>query len=248
MNNDFTSQISAFKAAGCEMVVGNMIPPDFATFWSQAAQQGFKPKIVTIAKALLFPSVVQSLGARGDGLSTEIWWTPNVPFKSSLTGETARQIADKWQKDTGRQWTQPLGYFHAEFEVALEAFKKSGDPKDRAAVRVEPCFGTGVLDQQQGCQSHHLGLGREQAQQQSRQADGLVAESALGLHRLAAGRIPLVEDQVDHRRHGREAFSAFDRPRRLERRVTGADASLGAGDPLLHGRLADHEGAGDLTD
>src|SRR5581483_7959019 len=34
MNNDFTSQISAFKAAGCEMVVGNMIPPDFATFWS----------------------------------------------------------------------------------------------------------------------------------------------------------------------------------------------------------------------
>ena len=40
-----------------------MIPPDFATFWSQAAQQGFKPKIVTIGKALLFPSVIDSLGA-----------------------------------------------------------------------------------------------------------------------------------------------------------------------------------------
>ena len=36
-----------------------MIPPDFATFWSQAAQQGFKPKIVTIGKALLFPSVIE---------------------------------------------------------------------------------------------------------------------------------------------------------------------------------------------
>ena len=55
MNNDFTSQISAFKSAGAEIVVGNMIPPDFATFWSQAAQQGFHPKIVTIGKALLFP-------------------------------------------------------------------------------------------------------------------------------------------------------------------------------------------------
>ena len=38
-NNDFSSQISAYKAAGCEIVTGNMIPPDFATFWSQAAQQ-----------------------------------------------------------------------------------------------------------------------------------------------------------------------------------------------------------------
>ena len=60
MNNDFTSQISAFKAAGAEIVTGIMIPPDFATFWSQAAQQGFKPKIVTIGKALLFPSVDRS--------------------------------------------------------------------------------------------------------------------------------------------------------------------------------------------
>ena len=81
MNNDFTSQISAFKAAGAEIVTGNMIPPDFATFWSQAAQQGFKPKIVTIGKALLFPSVIDSLGARGNGLTSEIWWTPNHPVQ-----------------------------------------------------------------------------------------------------------------------------------------------------------------------
>ena len=73
-----------------------MIPPDFATFWSQAAQQGFKPKIVTIGKALLFPSVINSLGARGNGLTSEIWWTPNHPFKSGLTGQSAKQLADAY--------------------------------------------------------------------------------------------------------------------------------------------------------
>ena len=134
MNNDFTSQISAFKAAGAELVVGNMIPPDFATFWSQAAQQGFHPKIVTIGKALLFPSVVQSLGARGDGLTTEIWWTPSFPFKSGLTGQSAKQMTDAYTKATNRPWTQPIGYAHALFEVAIDVIKRAKNPKDPKAM------------------------------------------------------------------------------------------------------------------
>jgi branched-chain amino acid transport system substrate-binding protein len=131
MNNDFTSQISAFKSAGVEIVTGNMIPPDFATFWSQSAQQGFHPKIVTIGKALLFRSAVASLGARGDGLSSEIWWTPNFPFKSGLTGQSARQLADAYVEATKRPWTQPIGYQHALFEVAIDVLKrtKAIDPK-----------------------------------------------------------------------------------------------------------------------
>ncbi len=134
MNNDFTSQISAFKAAGCEMVVGNMIPPDFATFWSQAAQQGFKPKIVSIGKALLFPSAVESLRARGDGLSSEVWWTPTFPYKSGLTGQSARELTDAYTKATNRPWTQPIGYQHALFEVAIDVMKRARNPADPKAV------------------------------------------------------------------------------------------------------------------
>src|SRR5690242_5294379 len=132
MNNDFTAQISAFKSAGAEIVTGNMIPPDFATFWSQAAQQGFRPKIVTIGKALLFPSVIESLGARGNGLTSEIWWTPNHPFKSGLTGQSCRELTDAYTKATNRPWTQPIGFQHALFEVAIDVLKRAknlGDPK-----------------------------------------------------------------------------------------------------------------------
>src|ERR1022692_1920902 len=132
MNNDFTSQISAFKAAGAQIVTGNMIPPDFATFWSQAAQQGFKPKIVTIGKALLFPSVIDSLGERGNGLTSEVWWTPHHPFKSGLTGQGCQQLADAFTKATNRPWTQPIGFQHALFEVAIDVLKRAknlNDPK-----------------------------------------------------------------------------------------------------------------------
>ena len=134
MNNDFTSQISAFKAAGCEIVTGNMIPPDFATFWSQAAQQGFKPKIVTIGKALLFPSVIDSLGQRGDGLTSEIWWTPNHPYKSGLTGQSAKDLTDTYMKATNRPWTQPIGFQHAMFEVAIDVLKRTKDVNDPKSI------------------------------------------------------------------------------------------------------------------
>ena len=43
-------------------MTGVPIPPDFTTFWKQAAQQGFKPKIASIGKALLFPASVDALG------------------------------------------------------------------------------------------------------------------------------------------------------------------------------------------
>lgn len=125
MNNDFTSQISAFKSVGAEIVTGNMIPPDFATFWSQAAQQGFKPKIVTIGKALLFPSVIESLGDRGVGLTSEVWWTPSHPFKSGLTGQSSAQLADAYVAASKRPWTQPIGFQHALFEVAIDVLRRT---------------------------------------------------------------------------------------------------------------------------
>ena len=134
LNDDFSNYISAFKEAGCEIVTGNMIPPDFGTFWAQAAQQGFKPKVVTIGKALLFPSVIQSLGDRGDGLTSEIWWTPTHPFSSSLTEETAKALADGYSSETGRPWTQPIGFKHALFEVVRDVVSRAEDMDDPMAI------------------------------------------------------------------------------------------------------------------
>ena len=134
LTNDFTAQITAFKEAGAEIVTVVMIPPDFATFWSQAAQQGFKPKVVTIGKALLFPASLEALGDRGDGLTTEIWWSPNHPFKSSLTGIGCKELAESYTAASGKPWTQPLGFAHSIFEVAFDVVKRAKDLNDPESI------------------------------------------------------------------------------------------------------------------
>ena len=134
MNDDFSNYINAFKEAGCEIVTGNMIPPDFGTFWSQAAQQGFNPRIVTIGKALLFPSVIEGLGDRGIGLSSEVWWSPNHPFNSSLTGASSAELAHGYTAATGRPWTQPIGFKHALFEVVASVIARADDLEDSESI------------------------------------------------------------------------------------------------------------------
>ena len=134
LTDDFSAQIAAFKKAKCDIVTGVMIPPDFTTFWNQASQQGFKPKIASVGKALLFPVAVEALGKNGNNLSSEVWWTPNHPFKSSLTGQSAKQLADAYEKSTGKQWTQPIGFAHALFELAVDVAKRSHDVGDNKAV------------------------------------------------------------------------------------------------------------------
>jgi len=122
---DFSAQIAAFKKEGVEIVTGVVIPPDAKTFLTQAKQQGFKPKVITLGKALLFPGAIEALGELGDGLSTEVWWSPAHPFTSSLTQQSAKALADAYESSTKKQWTQPIGFAHALFELASDALKRS---------------------------------------------------------------------------------------------------------------------------
>ncbi|MEJ8472781.1 ABC transporter substrate-binding protein [Roseibium algae] len=134
LTDDFSAQINAFKAANTEIITGVMIPPDFTTFWTQAKQQGFTPKIASIGKAILFPQAVEALGEAGNNLSSEVWWSPNHPFSSSLTGETSAALAAGFTQATGRPWTQPIGFVHALFELAVDVMKRVDDPTDADAV------------------------------------------------------------------------------------------------------------------
>lgn len=134
LTDDFSAQINAFKQAKAEIITGVMIPPDFTTFWNQAKQQGFTPKVASIGKAILFPQAVEALGNAGHNLSSEVWWSPSHPFKSSLTGASSAELAAGFTEATKRPWTQPIGFVHALFEVAADVMKRAKDPTNAAAV------------------------------------------------------------------------------------------------------------------
>jgi len=127
---DFTSVISQFKKAGVEIVTGVMIPPDFTNFFKQSIQQGLKYKICTVGKALLFPSSMEAIGDIGINVTSELWWHPTYPFKSSLTGETGQELADDFEKRTGNQWTQPIMHY-AIGEVIIDALKRTANVGDK---------------------------------------------------------------------------------------------------------------------
>ncbi|KWV48421.1 ABC transporter substrate-binding protein [Bradyrhizobium macuxiense] len=134
LSDDFSAQINAFKSGNVEIVTGVMIPPDFTTFWNQAKQKGFTPKIASMGKALLFPQAVEALGKQGHNLSSEVWWTPSHPFKSSLTDVSSKELAEGFTAATKRPWTQPIGFVHALFEIAADVLKRVEDPTDADKV------------------------------------------------------------------------------------------------------------------
>ena len=77
---------------------------------------------------------MEALGDAGHNLYSEIWWSPNHPFKSSLSGQSAGEYAKAYSDSTGRQWTQPIGFAHALFEIAVDVLKRVGTVGDQAST------------------------------------------------------------------------------------------------------------------
>ena len=179
---DYTSFISLFKSKNCEFFTNVPLPPDFNVFWKQAAQQGYKPKLATVAKVLLFPSDVTALGSLVNNVATDAWWTPNMPWKSSLTGQTCAEIAAAFTSATGSQWVQSLSNYSL-FEVAYAAMTSVNNPHDKIRSRRCPVQGehrgprrAARLDLEQepraGCRRHALRRRAVEAEQQVRLVNG----------------------------------------------------------------------------
>jgi len=133
---DFTAQIALFRQEGVEIFNSFPIPPDFAAFWRQAAQQGLTQqiKICQIAKTGLFPSDIEALGDLGLNIGSAAYWHKAFPYKSTLTGVSGTELADGYETASGKQWTQQLGASLALLDAGFDALKASADVKSKEAI------------------------------------------------------------------------------------------------------------------
>ncbi|MCI8993244.1 MAG: ABC transporter substrate-binding protein [Eubacterium sp.] len=128
-DNDFSSIINKIKGEECDIICGVMVTPDFATFYTQLKSSGYMPKVVTVAKATLFSADVDAVGANGagDGVVSEVWWTPNHPYSSSISGQTSQEIGDAWMEITGDDYAPATaGYDYANVEIVYQVLKAAG--------------------------------------------------------------------------------------------------------------------------
>ncbi len=132
--------ISQFKSAKADFFTNVPLPPDFATMWKQSLQQGFKPKLATVAKVLLFPTDAYAMGSEAYNIATDSWWVPSLPWTSSFTGQTCQQLADLYTSDGNGQPNANISNYSL-FEIAYQAFMSVNDPHNKTEVAGGPVQG-----------------------------------------------------------------------------------------------------------
>ena len=158
---DYSAQISIFLKEQCEIINPLVLPPDFATFWRQAAQQGLTKivKLCQVEKAGGSPVEIEALGDLGYNLSTSAPWNPAFPYKSPVTGASSQEMADGYEKSSGKQVTKQLGSSMAVFDAGFAALKAAANPLDKAGLAkavstLKTTTTVGVIDFNSGPMPH----------------------------------------------------------------------------------------------
>ncbi|WP_336321957.1 ABC transporter substrate-binding protein [Streptomyces lavendofoliae] len=146
--------VAAFQEAGVDVVTSAATGADLGVFRREAAARGLRPRLITCSRWLAYPpSTTATAGTRAAGttgaaadtatgageppqanVATLVYWTPGHPYRSSLDGTTAAELAEGYERATGNQWLQPLGLAYALVEVAAHALATAGDPTAPASV------------------------------------------------------------------------------------------------------------------
>jgi branched-chain amino acid transport system substrate-binding protein len=146
-SDDYSSHISEFLKNGCEICCGAMTVADFTTFWRQSLQLEYRPKVVTVGDALLFPQALEAIGPSAYNLTAESLWQPGWAYADSITGSTAQDLAADYMAKTGEQWIAPIAQY-AKFEWAVDVFRRAADLDSKDAIisavrttKLDTCLG-----------------------------------------------------------------------------------------------------------
>jgi branched-chain amino acid transport system substrate-binding protein len=131
-SGDYSEFVDTFAREKCDIILGVMNTVDFSAFWRQCMAGDYRPKMCTVAKSCLFASDVEELGELANGLITEVWWTPEFPYSSSINGWSAAELAEDYLTNFDPSLTMApasVGYKHANVEILYDILNRAGSLK-----------------------------------------------------------------------------------------------------------------------
>jgi branched-chain amino acid transport system substrate-binding protein len=140
---NWSTHVNGAKAAGAEIVLGQMIPPDAIALWKQMKALGFKPKMATCEKCGSGQFWIDALGPVADGTMTADVWVRGMGGPGAT--EVTQALGDKWK---GKQLSGAVLAYTA-VQVLADALQRAGntDPKalNEAIGRTDGNFAAGPV-------------------------------------------------------------------------------------------------------
>jgi len=123
---NWSTHVNGAKAAGAEIVLGQLIPPDAIALWKQMKALGFKPKMATCEKCGSGAFWVDALGPVADGTMTADVWVRGMGGPGAA--EVTQALGDKWK---GKQLTGAVMAYTA-VQVLADAMQRAGSTAPQA--------------------------------------------------------------------------------------------------------------------
>lgn len=123
---DYTSFISAYKKAGCEIHMGSNPGTDFPNYWKQAIQQSYNPKMAIEIVSLSTYDDMKALGDIVIGLTLGFTWHKDWPFKDLISGMTNAELAADYEQTNGTMWSNMITPY-SRIEWAVDVLKRVQD-------------------------------------------------------------------------------------------------------------------------
>lgn len=138
--------VARFRDEGVDVVTSAATGADLGVFRREAAARGLRLRLITCSRWLAYPPAASTPAAQAPqaNVATLVYWTPAHPYRSSIDGTSAAELAEGYERATGNQWLQPLGLAYALVEVAAHALATADDPTTPASVAA--AIGTTRLD------------------------------------------------------------------------------------------------------
>lgn len=118
--SQFTSAISAAKAAGADMLLSVFPPPASIAMRKQMVSAGYNPKILVMEEGAEPVQFATALGKLANGIWVGGYWDPSFPFPG------AQQIRQQFEAQTHQTFSQHIADTDTAAQVLLDAITRAG--------------------------------------------------------------------------------------------------------------------------